>query len=102
MILENYSVTMHKKGSGRAGGRGWVQGQLEARANALLAVLRVRGIRVTPAARARICAEQELHRLERWLERAAVESTLAAVLDVPVRRRSRIAAAGGTGRARAA
>jgi len=102
VILENYSVTMHKKGLREGRRQGRAQGQLEARANDLLTVLRVRGIRVTPAARARICAEQELYRLERWLERAAVESTLAAVLDVPVRQRSRTTAAGRHRRARAA
>jgi hypothetical protein len=89
VVLENLWVTMHEKGLKR----GRAQGRLEARADALLTVLRVRGIRVPPAERARICAEQDQYRLERWLERAAVESTLAAVLDVPVRRRARAAAA---------
>ena len=91
VIFENLWDKMHDKGlrKGRQEGRqeGRIQGRLEAQANALLTVLRARGIRVPPAERARICAEQDLERLGRWLERAVVESTLAAVLDAPVRRR---------------
>jgi hypothetical protein len=55
----------------------------ETRASALLTVLRVRGVAVSEAERERILAEQDLDRLEHWLERAAVASSLDAVLDKP-------------------
>ncbi len=66
---------------GRAQGR--AQGRAESRADALLTVLRVRGIAVPEAERERILAEKDPERLERWLERAVVASSLAAVLDQP-------------------
>ncbi len=56
-------------------------GELNARARNVLTVLRVRGIPVPAAARNRIRAEKAPDRLKRWLERAAVETTLAAVLE---------------------
>ena len=65
------------------------EGRTETRAGALLTVLRVRGIAVSGVARERILAEQDLDRLERWLERAAVASSLDAVLDKPSRGRQR-------------
>jgi hypothetical protein len=67
--------------------QGWEQGQeqgrAEARANDVLTVLRVRGIPVPDAERERILSEKDLGRLERWLERAIVETSLAAVLHEP-------------------
>jgi hypothetical protein len=63
--------------------QGQKQGSLEARAHAVLTVLRVRGIPVPDAERERILAEKDPDRLERWLERAIVEMSLAAVLDEP-------------------
>jgi hypothetical protein len=67
--------------------QGWEQGQkqglVEARANDLLTVLRVRGIPVSEAERERILAEADPDRLARWFERAIIESTLAAVLAEP-------------------
>jgi hypothetical protein len=59
------------------------QGYVEARSGALLTVLRMRGIPVSDAERERILAERDLDRLERWLERASVAASLAAVLDEP-------------------
>jgi hypothetical protein len=58
-------------------------GRAEAKAHDVLTVLRVRGIPVPDAARERILAETDLDRLERWLERAIVEPSLAAILDEP-------------------
>ena len=49
----------------------------------LLAALRVRGIPVPDVARERILAEKDPERLERWVERAVVASSLAEVLDEP-------------------
>ncbi len=60
--------------------QGLKQGELKARARDALTVLRVRGIRVSGAERGRIRAEKDPDRLERWLERAIVETSLAAVL----------------------
>ncbi len=59
------------------------QGRAEERADALLTVLRARGIPVPDTERARILAEQDPERLKRWLERAAVAASLAEVLDEP-------------------
>ena len=59
------------------------QGEARGEARALLAVLRVRGIPVPDVARERILAEKDPERLERWVERAVVASSLADVLDDP-------------------
>jgi hypothetical protein len=62
---------------------GLTKGRTEATALNLLTVLRVRGIAVPDAARERILAQKDPERLERWLEKAAVASSIAAVLDEP-------------------
>jgi hypothetical protein len=59
------------------------QGRAEGVAGAVLTALRVRGIDVPEAARARILAEKDPARLERWLERAIVAASVAEVLDEP-------------------
>jgi hypothetical protein len=59
------------------------QGRTEEAARKLLAILRVRGIAVSDEIRERILAQKDPERLERWLERAAVASSVAAVLDEP-------------------
>ncbi|MFO0755281.1 MAG: hypothetical protein U0359_02245 [Byssovorax sp.] len=63
---------------GRAEGR--AEGESTGEARALLAALRVRGIAVPEAARARILAERDVDLLERWVERAVVASSLDEVL----------------------
>ena len=70
---------------GRDQGRdqGRSEGRSESRASDVLTVLRVRGIAVPDAARERILAEKDEDRLERWLERAVVATSVAAVLDEP-------------------
>ena len=50
---------------------------------ALLTVLRVRGISVPDALRERILAQKDPERLEQWLEKAAVASSVTAILDEP-------------------
>ncbi len=50
-------------------------------ARAVLTVLRVRGIAVPESAHERILAEGDLERLERWLERAAVATSVDEVID---------------------
>ena len=66
---------------GRAEGR--TEGRAEEAARNLLTVLRARGIAVPDAVRERILAQKDPERLERWLEKAVVASSVAAVLDEP-------------------
>ena len=60
---------------------GRAEGRAEAQANAVLTALRVRGIAVSEAVRKRILAQKELPRLERWLEKAIVATSLGEVID---------------------
>jgi hypothetical protein len=62
---------------------GRTEGRVETQANAVLTVLRVRGIAVSDTARQRILAQKDLAQLERWLEKASVASSLGEVLDDP-------------------
>jgi post-segregation antitoxin (ccd killing protein) len=57
------------------------QGRTAAQARDVLTVLWVRGIKVSNAARKRILAEQDAERLDRWLQRASVATSLDSVLD---------------------
>ena len=74
---------------GRAEGlsEGRTEGRTEGRAEGgcarLLTVLRVRGIAVPDAIRERILTQKDPERLERWLEKAAVASSLAAIIEEP-------------------
>ena len=61
------------------------EGEAKGEARALLAALRVRGIPVPDAARERILAERDPERLERWVERAIVATSVAEVIDEPSR-----------------
>jgi hypothetical protein len=67
--------------------KSWEEGKAEARvserAEAILTVLRVRGIEVPEAARERILAETDLDQLARWLEKAIVASSIGQVIDPP-------------------
>lgn len=63
--------------------QGRTEGRTEEAARAVLTVLRARGIDIPDAERERILTQQEPARLERWLERAAVASSIAEVLDEP-------------------
>ncbi len=60
---------------------GLTKGRTEEAARNLLTVLRVRGIAVPDAVRERILDQKDPERLERWLEKAVVASSVAAVLD---------------------
>ncbi len=62
---------------------GRTEGEAAANARAVLTVLRARGVVVPDAARARILAEKDPARLERWLERAIVAGSAAEVIDDP-------------------
>ena len=61
--------------------KGRAEGRAEEAARNLLTVLRARGIAVPDAVRERILAQKDPERLERWLERAAVAASVAAVID---------------------
>jgi hypothetical protein len=59
------------------------QGRTEEAANALLMVLEARGMAVPEMERERILAQKDTERLERWLKKAAVASSVVEVLDEP-------------------
>jgi len=59
------------------------QGRTEEAARAVLMVLGARGVAVPDAHRERILAQKDPERLERWLEKAAVASSVTQVLDEP-------------------
>ena len=61
----------------------YTQGRTEEVVRNLLTVFRVRGFAVSDAARERILAQKDPERLERWLEKAVVAASVAAVLDEP-------------------
>ena len=63
------------------------KGLAKGEALALLTLLRGRGIPVPDAARERILAERNTARLEQWITRASVATSLADVIDAPIRRR---------------
>ena len=60
---------------------GRTEGRTEMQAEAVLTVLRVRGIDVPDAARERILTQKDLEQLKRWLEKAAVVSSIREVLE---------------------
>jgi hypothetical protein len=78
-----YQTDFAKKyvAQGRAEGR--AEGRVEGRAEDVLTVLRARGFVVPEAVRERILAQKDPERLERWLEKAVVATSVAAVLDEP-------------------
>jgi hypothetical protein len=69
----------------------WEEGRAEARAegsikmgvDAVLTVLRVRGIPVPDAARERILAQKDLEQLKRWHEKAIIATSIGEVIDDP-------------------
>jgi hypothetical protein len=71
--------------------RGWEDARMDGRkegraeegARALLTVLQVRGIAVPDAVRRRILAQKNPERLARWLEKAAVATSITEVMRVP-------------------
>ncbi len=62
---------------------GRTEGEAIARARDVLTVLRARGIAVPDAARERIIAQKDPERLERWLGKAAVATSVGEVIDDP-------------------
>ena len=77
---QEFIVAMYKTWEeGRAEAR--TEGRTEGQANAVLTVLRVRGIAVPDPARLRILAQTDPARLERWLEQAITATSVADVID---------------------
>ena len=77
---QEFIVAMYKTWEeGRAEAR--TEGRTEGQANAVLTVLRVRGIAVPDPARLRILAQTDPARLERWLEQAITATSVVDVLD---------------------
>jgi post-segregation antitoxin (ccd killing protein) len=74
-LLKKYVAQGHAEGL--------TKGRTEEAARAVLTVLRARGLAVSDAARERILSQKDPERLERWLEKAAVAASVAAVLDEP-------------------
>ncbi|HET9227940.1 MAG TPA: hypothetical protein VFR31_14795, partial [Thermoanaerobaculia bacterium] len=58
-------------------------GRAREAASNLLSVLRVRGIMVSDAIHEHILAQKDPEQLERWLEKAAVATSVAEVIDEP-------------------
>ena len=69
---QEFIVTMQKS---------WEDARAEGQANAVLTVLRVRGIAVPDTARKHILAQKDLQRLKRWLERATIATSIGEVID---------------------
>jgi len=69
------------RNKGRTEGRN--EGRTEEAARNLLTVLRVRGIAVPDAVRERILAQKDPELLESWLEKAAVATSVSAILSEP-------------------
>jgi hypothetical protein len=79
---QEFIVTMYKSWE-----EGRAEARIEERANAVLTVLRVRGIAVPEAARKRILAQKDLQRLERWLKKASIATSIGEVIDDRVEER---------------
>ena len=78
-----YQSDFAKKYVAQGRAEGLAEGRVEEAARALLTVLRARGIHVPDHLRERILAQKDPETLERWLEKAAVAASAAAVLDEP-------------------
>lgn len=63
--------------------QGRTEGRTEEAANALLMVFEARGMAVPDIERERILAQKDTERLERWLKKAVVASSVVEVLDEP-------------------
>jgi hypothetical protein len=72
-----------EEGKAEARAEGRAEGRAEAQAESILIALRGRGIEVPAIVRERILAEKDMNQLTRWLEKAAVASTIGEVIDQP-------------------
>lgn len=69
---QKFIMTMHTT---------WEDARTEMGANALLTVLRARGIAVPAAVRKRILAQKNVKQLERWIAKASVATSLEEVIS---------------------
>jgi hypothetical protein len=76
-----YQSDFAKKYVAQGEAQGEAKGEIMTRARDVLTVLRVRGIAVPEAARERILAQNDPARLEGWLEKAAIATSVADVVD---------------------
>lgn len=83
LLMTMYTTFAELKDAARNEGRteGRSEGRAEEAARALLTVFRVRGLHVQEAVRERILAEKDPGRLERWLEKAIVATSVAEAID---------------------
>ena len=63
--------------------QGRAEGRAEEAALAVLTVLQTRGFAVSESVRERILIQKDPERLRRWLEKAVIATSVAAVLDEP-------------------
>lgn len=63
--------------------QGRAEGRAEEGADAVLTVLRTRGFTVSDSVCERILAQKDPERLRRWLEKAVVANSIAAVFEEP-------------------
>jgi hypothetical protein len=78
-----YQSDFAKKYVAQGRAEGLAEGRTKEAAHAVLTVLQARGLVVPDAARERILAQKDTERLERWLKKAVVAPSVAAVLDDP-------------------
>jgi hypothetical protein len=78
-FARSYFAKGRAEGEARGRAEGEAKGRAEGRAEALLAVLKARGMRVHAKARKRILGCTDPEQLERWLVRAATASSLREV-----------------------
>jgi hypothetical protein len=96
---EEFIVTMYKNWEdARIEGR--TEARAETQADAVLTVLRVRGIAVPLAVRKRVLAEKDPKQLKGWLEKAVLATSIEDVIGTRSRPRRRAPTA-STARARA-
>ena len=79
--LQKLVVAVRKLAAGHAAGL--YEGRIKEAARAVLTVLQFRGLEVADAVREHILTQSEPALLERWLEKAVVATSAAAVIDKP-------------------
>jgi hypothetical protein len=80
-IMAMYKTWEESRAEARTEGR--TEASIKTSADAVLTVLHARGIAVSDAARQRILAQTDLDQLKRWLEKAAVASSITDVFGDP-------------------
>jgi hypothetical protein len=78
-----YQSDFAKKYVAQGRDQGRDEGRIDEAARNLLTVLGVRGIAVPDTTRERILAQKDAERLERWLAKAVVATSVGEVIDEP-------------------